>query len=317
MPSISTRRPEPYAAVMQGAALFDGSGQGRILFTGPDHLDFLHRMSTNAIARSAVGDGLATVFCDPRGRIVQLACLGRTAQEETTAFVQDAPGLLAWLERYHFSERMEGADISAPTGQLELAGPASPQVFRSVFGSDLWNSTATTMPVAEGLWAMRLQVGEQPALRLWGPRLEVDGCRRQLLATGLAELDADAWEILRVEWGQPAAGRELTLDHNPWEAGLGHAIHMDKGCYLGQEVVARLDTYRKVKQRLVGLRLAGEVQPGARVEADGRAVGLVTSAVTSTRLGPLALAYVRIAHCHPGTALSVDGTDAEVSALPF
>ena len=113
MPENPTRSRDPYAAATRGAALFDASGRGRILFTGPDHLDFLHRMSTNGIAGRAAGEGLETVFCDSRGRIVQLASLSRTADEETTAFVEDAPALLAWLERYHFSERMEQADISA------------------------------------------------------------------------------------------------------------------------------------------------------------------------------------------------------------
>ena len=306
----------PYAAAARGAALFDASGRGRILFTGPDHLDFLHRMSTNAIAGSAVGRGLETVFCDPRGRIVQVAGLSRTAEEETTAFVEDAPGLLDWLERYRFSERMEWADITGVTGQIELLGPAAAEVARSTLEAAPGESVATLSPGGP-LLGMRRLMGGAATLRLWGPRAETEECRRRLLAAGAAELDARTWEILRVEWGLPAAGRELTLDHNPWEAGLGDAVHMDKGCYIGQEVVARLDTYQKVKQHLVGLRPNREIRPGAQVEAGGRPSGVVTSSVSSPRLGLLALAYVRTPHCRPGTLLSVDGTAAVVSALPF
>lgn len=313
----STRLCDAYVAAFRAAALYDASGRGRILFTGPDHLDFLHRMSTNGVIGSRVGDRLKTVFCDSRGRIVQVASLSRTADEATTAFVEDAPGLLAWLERYHFSERMEQIDISSATGQLELVGPGCAEAFRAALGEDPEGSAGPGLPLGERSSAMRLQAGGQLSLRLWGPREEIDGFRRRLLAVGVPRLDAHAWEVLRVEWGQPAAGRELTLDHNPWEAGLGEAVHMDKGCYIGQEVVARLDTYQKVKQHLVGLRLADEVRSGARVEAGGRVVGAVTSAAASERLGPLALAYVRTAHCRPGTPLSVEGTEAEVSALPF
>ena len=313
----STRTCDAWADAARGAALSDVSGRGRILFTGPDHLDFLHRMSTNGIVRSSVGDGLQTVFCDSRGRIIQVAFLSRTAGEESTVFVEDAPALLAWLERYHFSERMEQVDISASTGQLELIGPGCAAAFQSALGANRGKSVGAGLRLAGRLLAASTEVFGQPALRLWGPREEVDRCRPQLLAAGVAELDTHAWEVLRVEWGQPAAGRELTLDHNPWEAGLGDAVHMDKGCYIGQEVVARLDAYQKVKQHLVGLRLAAEIRSGAQVEAGGRAVGVVTSTAESARLGPLALAYVRTAYCRPGTTLSVEGSEAEVSALPF
>ncbi len=315
MASNSSLPSNPYAAVASGSALLDVSGRGRILFTGPHHLDFLHRMSTNGIAGSAVGRGLETVFCDPRGRIVQVADLSRTAEEETIAFVEDAPALLAWLERYRFAERMEWADITGATGQIELFGPAAADASRSALGAAPGESAASVPPGGR-LWGMRLQMGP-PALRLWGPRAEIEECRRRLLRAGAAELDAGTWEILRVEWGLPSAGHELTLDHNPWEAGLGDAVHMDKGCYIGQEVVARLDTYQKVKQHLVGLRPNREVRSGVQVEAGGRPAGKVTSSVSSPRLGPLALAYVRTPHCRPGTLLSVDGTEAAVSALPF
>ena len=316
MAANSSLGSDPYAAAVRGAALLDASGRGRILFTGPDHLDFLHRMSTNGIAGSAVGRGLETVFCDSRGRIVQVADLSRTAEEETTAFVQDAPALLAWLERYRFSERMEWADITGATGQIELLGPAAAEVSRSALGA-VPGKSAATVPPGGRLWGMRRRMAGPSALRLWGPGPEIEECRRRLLAAAAAELDSGTWEILRVERGLPAPDRELTLDHNPWEAGLGDAVDMEKGCYIGQEVVARLDTYQKVKQHLVGLRPDREIRSGAQVEAGGRPAGLVTSSVSSPRLGPLALAYVRTPHCRPGTLLSVDGTAAEVSALPF
>lgn len=316
MAANSSLASNPYAAAARGSALLDASGRGRILFTGPDHLDFLHRMSTNGISGSAVGRGLETVFCDSRGRIVQVADLSRTAEEETTAFVEDAPALLAWLERYRFSERMEWADITGATGQIELLGPAAAEASRSALGAVPGESAATLPPRGLGLWGMRRRMGGRSTLRLWGPRSGIEECRR-LLATEATELDAGTWEILRVEWGLPAAGRELTVDHNPWEAGLGDAVDLDKGCYIGQEVVARLDTYRKVKQHLVGLRPDREIRSGAQVEARGRPAGLVTSSVSSPRLGPLALAYVRTPHCRPGTLLFVDSTEAAVSALPF
>ena len=101
---------------------------------------------------------------------------------------------------------------------------------------------------------------------------------------GAVQLSDGGFETIRVEEGCPALERELTEDHNPWEAGLDRAIHIDKGCYLGQEVIARLDTYDKVKQRLVGLRIpvAGRIDGSSRlVSVDGRMAGEITSSAFS------------------------------------
>ena len=111
----------------------------------------------------------------------------------------------------------------------------------------------------------------------------------------------------------------MTEDYNPWEAGLGRAIHMDKGCYIGQEVIARLDTYDKIKQHLVGLRLpAGDLPaPGQPLRDDRREVGRITSTADSPTLGPIALAYVRRDACDAGTELALDQGRATVVTLPF
>ena len=124
---------------------------------------------------------------------------------------------------------------------------------------------------------------------------------------------------MRVEQGRPRLGRELTQSYNPWEAGLDRAIHLDKGCYIGQEVIARLDTYDKVKQHLVGLRLStAELLATEQPLRDGgREVGRITSAVHSPRFGPIALAYVRRRACAVGTVLDVGEARATVVALPF
>ena len=121
-------------------------------------------------------------------------------------------------------------------------------------------------------------------------------------------------------------GAELTEDHNPWEAGLDKAIHLDKGCYLGQEVIARLDTYDKVKQRLVGLRMPATLRidgSSRLVSRDGRKAGEITSTAFSPTLGSrISLAYIRNQFCAPGTELAFEdekGTPyiVTVSELPF
>ena len=146
----------------------------------------------------------------------------------------------------------------------------------------------------------------------------------ELQTGGALPIGEDGWETLRIEAGQPVLDRELTEEYNPWEANLGHAIHPDKGCYIGQEVIARLNTYDKVRQHLMGLRLPPGRTPAPRtpIRVGHRAAGKITSAVYSPHLkNNIALAYVRRAFCSPGTEVEYDFDGcvqkAEVTALPF
>jgi folate-binding protein YgfZ len=132
-------------------------------------------------------------------------------------------------------------------------------------------------------------------------------------------------EACRILRGLPSAGHELTEDHNPLEAGLWDAVSFDKGCYVGQEVIARLRTYDKVARALVGLELppgSDPPLPGTRLFLDGREVGELTSAAAVPgRRGPVGLGYVKRKELGPALELRVGGSEAErvarVVELPF
>jgi tRNA-modifying protein YgfZ len=116
----------------------------------------------------------------------------------------------------------------------------------------------------------------------------------------------EAWDIMRVEGGFPVWGRDLGPGRLPPEAGLEHAISYTKGCYIGQETMARIRTYGRVNRQLVSLRADVTIPAGAELFAGERAVGAVTSALAKSSAGhPLALAYVRRAHVEPGTSLEL------------
>lgn len=315
---------DPYAAATSGVAVYDSSHCGRITFSGLDHLDFLHRMTTNAFTSRRPGEGFEAVFCDHRGRIVELGGFCRVDETETAAFV--APGrsaiLLAWLEKYHFDERIEWVDTTGTTSQAELVGPRAAELASDALGVVLGEVEPLHLVCGGRPLVSRFDAGGHKGLRLWGSPDDVTAAVSRLVSGGAAALDHLTWENLRVEWGLPAQGLELTDDHNPWEAGLDRAIHLNKGCYLGQEVVARLDTYRKVKQRLVRLLLDAAALPGDLLWHDGQAVGHLTSVAESSSLGrPVALAYLRTALCQPGfrvKATTVGGeVGAEVRPLPL
>jgi folate-binding protein YgfZ len=158
-----------------------------------------------------------------------------------------------------------------------------------------------------------------------GYRLLATASSSEAIATALADAGAssltiESYDVLRVEAGLPGIG-ELTEDYTPLETNLARAVSDTKGCYTGQEVIARQITYDKVTKRLVGLRLDAPVSVGAQVSGEGKSVGSVTSAIASPRYGPIALAIVKREHAEEGTDLMVSNESGEVSAqvasLPF
>ena len=309
-----------YHAARTGAALRDAQASFRLYMRGADHLDFLHRMTSNDFHNLQLGHGLEAVFIEQRARILDLATCYRGPDATALILSPDSRAAIpAWLDRFIFAEALELADRTDETAMFELIGPHAARLVAHVLDADLakfQDHQLLDPQVVDGLWLARTA---GPGLRAFGPPAAVEALWQRLTTAGAHPIGAATWEILRVEQGLPLLGRELTQDYNPWEAGLDRAIHLDKGCYIGQEVIARLDTYDKVKQHLVGLRLStAELPTTGQPLRDGvREVGRITSAVHSPSLGPIALAYVRRSACAEGTALDAGGTQATVVSLPF
>ena len=309
-----------YHAARTGAALRDAQASFRLYMRGADHLDFLHRMTSNDFHNLQLGHGLEAVFIEQRARILDLATCYRGPDATALILSPDSRASIpAWLDRFIFAEALELADRTDETAMFELIGPHAVRLVAHVLDADLakfQDHQLLDPQVVDGLWLARMA---GPGLRAFGPPAAVEALWQRLTTAGAHPIGAATWEILRVEQGLPLLGRELTQDYNPWEAGLDRAIHLDKGCYIGQEVIARLDTYDKVKQHLVGLRLStAELPTTGQPLRDGvREVGRITSAVHSPSLGPIALAYVRRSACAEGTALDAGGTQATVVSLPF
>lgn len=311
---------DEYHAARTSAALRDAQASFRLYMCGADHLDFLHRMTSNDFHNLQIGYGLETVFIEQRARILDLATCYRGPDATALILSPDSRAAIpAWLDRFIFTETLELTDQTDETAMFELVGPHAAQLVTRVLNANLatfQDHQLLDSQVADDLWLARTA---GPGLRTFGPPDAVKDLWQRLATAGARPIDSKTWEILRVEQGLPLLGRELTQNYNPWEAGLGRAIHLDKGCYIGQEVIARLDTYDKVKQHLVGLRLSvAELPPTGQPLRDGtREVGRITSAVHSPSLGPIALAYVRRSACAEGTALDAGGPQATVVSLPF
>jgi folate-binding protein YgfZ len=302
-----------HAAVRAGAGVIDRSHRGAIEATGRDRADFLHGMLSNDVKSLAPGQGCAAAFLDVHGKIVALPvvhCLAERLLLETDRALVETT--LATLDRFLISERVELADVSGREGILTVAGPAArATVDKALEGPvpdlPLWHHAPATV---EGL-AVRVVRSEgsgEDGYDLWAPVPALAPLWRRLTAAGARPVGRQAWNILRVEAGFVWAGADVDASTLLLEAPLGSTYSLTKGCYIGQEVVARI-TYRgHVNRKIVGLDFADERIPGRgdRVVADGREVGRVTSAVVSPATGRgLALGFVRREHAQPGAAVEV------------
>jgi folate-binding protein YgfZ len=328
-----------HAAARHGAALADRSRAGRLRLTGSKRLDLLHRIATQDLRGLAPGQGAIAAMLTDKGRI--LDALRLHAREDDVVLVTSpgqAPAIQKQIESLRFRDDVQVSDITGTTAMLELAGPAAPALLEGLAGesglADLprYHSRRVRLAGHEALAARTLGMGA-------GFRLIVDAAAAEEVWLALTQgprparavpMGEEAWESLRIERGVPRHGRELTLDHNPLEARLDASISWTKGCYIGQEVVARLDSRQKVSRLLCGLWLdpSGAPLPAAGEELtaeDAPAVeaGRITSAVLSIAFArPIALAYVRQDLATPGArlrrpAVGAPPPGAVVAALPF
>ncbi len=307
-------------AARTGAGLLDLSDRGRLAVVGPDRESWLQGMVTADVKKLEVGAGCAATVVTVKGKL--LATLRVFKRPDELWIDLDAERVapaLDHLRRHIIMEECELVDRSAETAMLGLHGPRA----RALLGAE---------PLAEHRQA-QLVVGGQPLLAIGSQELGLEGfdlwltpgaCApawTKLLNAGATPLGFDAAEILRVEAGRPRFGAELDEDVLPMEAGLERAIAYDKGCYVGQEVIARVSHRGHVNRKLAGLWISGDApaEAGATLTREGKPAGEVRSSLVSERFrSPIALGYVRREALTPGTTLALpDGRTATVTTLPF
>ena len=319
---------EEFRAATERAAVFP-TDAGRLRLTGEDARDLLNRLSTNLVDPDGEpGEVAVTVLTSDRGRIVDLVYVGHCGDHQ---LLLTSPGqqqnVIDFLDKYTIMEDLEVEDVTEQTTLLTLTGPDAGEIFdRGGYGS----AQAIVPPSDPD------DPDRPPAYYLLCPNAdEAAQVQETLESAGAVSISPATAETLRISQGRPAYGAEMSDTYNPLEAGLIGAIDFHKGCYIGQEVIARLDTYHKVQKYLVSLRFeaggadAGDMAtalPGARLAGDdGKAVGLVTSAtVVPTPDGAelVGLGYVRTAAVQIGGKLKVEndsdtGIVAEITAQPL
>lgn len=289
--------------------------RGFIDVLGPDGAEYLQGQITNDIEAVAVGAGQYAALLDRKGHMqTDLRALrvgAETILLDTEPQAKDAT--LKHLTMYSIGRDVQVGDASAERGAISLIGPRAVEIAGTPPLPEFANE-ATTIAGVEVL-----AVGTRAGIDLLHPVAERERLLTTLTDAGAVEVSPEAVEILRVESGVPRFGAEMDADTMPAEAGIVEdAVSFTKGCYIGQETVARLHYKGKPNRHLRGLRLSGAAAPGAALRLGEKEVGTLGGAVVSPALGPVGLAIVR-REAQPGAQLFVgeDGVTAEVVALPF
>ncbi len=303
-----------------GAVVFDAGRRTQISLAGEDSVAFLQNMCTNEIRQLPVGEGCEAFLTSAQGRILAHVLVFREADRLVLETVPDqASPIIEHLDRYIIREKVTLGDLTARRAELLVAGPGAEKLIGGLSAASvprdylahrdcrLGGLDVTVRHVAlAGHGSFLLDSAAEGVADLW-LTLHAAG------ATPAGQLVADA---ARIETGMPAYGRDITEKNLPQEVGRDRrAISFVKGCYIGQETVARIDALGHVNRLLSRLRFHGRDVPpaGCELTHEGKPVGHVTSAALSHGLAaPIALAYVRTGHNAPGTVLQSPVGDTTV-----
>jgi tRNA-modifying protein YgfZ len=309
-------------ALAEGAGLVDRSDRDVLAVPGADRLPWLHSLSSQHLERLADGAGTEALILSPQGHVEHHLLLADLAG---TTWVDVEPGtgeaLHAFLDRMRFLLRVEPALVTGGWAVLSLVGPQSASVLTAA-GLPVPAAPYELRPLERGFLRRMPEIGDAaPTVDAVVPRADLRAVADRLLAAGATPAGLDAYEALRVEARRPRLG--VDTDHRtipnelPW---LATAVHLDKGCYRGQETVARVHNLGRPPRRFVLLHLDGvsEVlaEPGTPVLAGSREVGRVGTVVRHHELGVIALALVKqsvamdAALAVGGAAAAIDPDDA-------
>src|SRR5215207_9528780 len=294
MVTLARTSTEAYRAMLDGCAVVDRSERGKLALTGAEAKEFLHGQVTNDVEGLEPGGGCYAAFLTHKGKMLGDLRILDTGEEllldcERVA-LQDLFGM---IRRFKLGRDVELHKRTLQSGLVSLIGPEA----RRIAGAGGIGGAAVRL-IATDLGVDVLCAAE-----------DAEPVAAALIAAGAVPAGEDAAEVRRVETGRPRYGLELDDAVIPQEAGLNdRAVSFDKGCYVGQETVARLYFRGKPNRHLRGLRLSGPADSGTPLRLGEREVGRLASVVESPRHGPIALALVR-REAQPGDTLAVGDAD--------
>jgi folate-binding protein YgfZ len=307
-----------YGALTQACGLLDRSARGKLALTGTEAKSFLAGQVTNDIEGLLGGAGCYAAFLTHKGKMLGDLRVLATDEPESELLLdterETLQALFDMIRRFKIGYDVELHKRTVQRGLLSLVGPAA----RVIAGAeDLPEEEHAHRPGSIAERPVRL-VATDVGVDVLCDADDTEAVRAALLQDGAIPASEAAAEILRVERERPRYGAELDDTTIPQEAGLNErAVSFTKGCYVGQETVARLFYRGKPNRHLRGLRLTEPAPSGAELRLGERVVGRLASSLVSPTHGPIALALVR-REAAVGDTVAVDGgASAEVVELPF
>ena len=297
-----------YELVTEAVGLVDRSDRAKFVARGSEAADFLQGQVSNDVEALEPGGGCYATILTAKGKLRTDLRILRSPGGDFFWLDTEAIGhavVRHMLQTYSLGRDVQWEDLSADHSILSLVGPGADALVEPAPGA----VEHSVVDSGEGLWA-RTDLG----LDLLCAASQAGEWRDRL---GVEAVSEEAAECVRIESGRPRLGYDMDAETMPQEAGIDHrAVSFTKGCYVGQETVARLHYRGKPNRHLRGLRLSEPGERGSDILLGERVVGRVASTTVSPRFGPIALALVR-REAEPGSTVTVNGADAEVVGLPF
>jgi folate-binding protein YgfZ len=317
---------DEYRAARETAVLLDRSHEGRLILSGRDRLALLHRMSTNDVESLQPGAGRPTIFTNANARILDRITVFQR-EDEALAITEPGRGQAVgqYLQRnIFFNDAVQINDQTGQTHQFALHGPVADDVIAAFVPTARefapYQSLEATLADAP-LFIMRnrafsgqhwtIVTEAQHAAAIWQALLEVGQPH------GLQPAGSLTFNVLRICAGRPAVGRELSPDYIPLEVGLFDEISFKKGCYTGQEIIARMESRNRLAKIMIRLRLDEWVEAPADVQHEGQVVGRLTSSVQAPGGELFGLAVVKTAAASPNAHLTIGANKVNAHILDF
>ncbi len=315
------------AAVRASAGVIDHSDRTKVRVSGPDRVSFLNGLVTKDLAALPPGRGTYALVLNPKGKVVgDVWVLNLDDAFLVDLIPEDPAPLLEHLRRHLVSDEVVIEELPV-AAHLAVHGPDALRIARRVLRGEVpppGEFRSVTVDRKRSLLVTQTTYLLLPGVQFISCTDSLDDVWRALTASGVAPVGRDAWNALRIEAGRPKAGVDMDEETIALEARMEGAISFTKGCYEGQEVIARGTYQGHMNRFLVGLRVEGDLVPahGDPISVGGQTVGSVTSATYSPTLhGVIALGYVRVPADEPGTRAVVESQSwqlrAVVARLPF
>jgi len=272
----------------------DASGRVILRLTGSDCLDFMRRITTNDVASLRLGHSKQTVLTSEKGRIIDVLVVHRVDESRLLLAGQstESAQLISWIEKYIIMDDIRSEDLTSSFSQCLVYGHDVADQVRSA-----WFSSQEIITLSEDFGSSRI-------VRVVCPQELKDEAEQTLISRGTVRRSKEEFEEYRILNGIPGAQAELTTQYNPLEANLSNLVSWTKGCYIGQEVIARLDTYKKVQRRFVTMSMPDppENLPMPFQDEEGEA-GVITSAIRVVSTGEIrGMGYLKTSGSdHPST----------------